>query len=663
MDEADKEIQMILERQNQKNQVPSSGDPEIDAILQAQEKSRSLQPQTKTMEVLNEPSEIGALDRIAVKNFGGSIEDQIDFLKKRNQNLQIKQWQGEIVAKRPEEKAWKKLDPTGVTGLKELALDTLDIGTDIGTGALTSIAGAAGAVPGALFGMGAGGIATGAAASGAASAGLETVRQAIGKALGTRKEFSGKEIGLSGLLGGATTGLLGAGASKQLIEKAASKPEVVKNVLGKIMETVPKDLAESTKVQLTKEFIEKGQEGILKGAFKNFASKWSGIPKEELVRATDQVPKNLLDDFAKTGMVKPNQNYTNLQLADVIERDGIEKISEKTQDEVFKNLKRARAETSNEMKTAFENSDQNAVLQYFGQPLIDLRNKLVDMGQKTGTDVYEADIQRINQFLQYLGPEDQATVVKPNDIFDIKNRISDLIDWSKSPAAALKQGPVSSVEENALKEVERGMATYLDDVLEKEGYEGLRQKYAKHMEYSEYLYPLFKDKDTAFKTINNPETFRRPNLKNVIKNFDKEYNANLGNLTDIASTWRYFGRPAREPVGGGGGVKVLRGGGVGGSVGYIGGLLTGIPGAASTGFAVGSGLGALASTPAAMKGVLQAETAASGALGGIANQLRAKQIQDFVQRASQSLPAPEYTQSAINKQAGIQSAWKLMGGK
>ena len=183
------------------------------------------------------------------------------------------------------------------------------------------------------------------------------------------------------------------------------------------------------------------------------------------------------------------------------------------------------------------------------------------------------------------------------------------------------------------------------------------------MEYSEYLYPLFKDKDTAFKTINNPETFRRPNLKNVIKNFDKEYNANLGNLTDIASTWRYFGRPAREPVGGGGGVKVLRGGGVGGSVGYIGGLLTGIPGAASTGFAVGSGLGALASTPAAMKGVLQAETAASGALGGIANQLRAKQIQDFVQRASQSLPAPEYTQSAINKQAGIQSAWKLMGGK
>ena len=47
MDEADKEIQMILERQNQKNQVPSSGDPEIDAILQAQEKSRSLQPQTK----------------------------------------------------------------------------------------------------------------------------------------------------------------------------------------------------------------------------------------------------------------------------------------------------------------------------------------------------------------------------------------------------------------------------------------------------------------------------------------------------------------------------------------------------------------------------------------------------------------------------------------
>lgn len=620
-------------------------------------------PKEEQFNVLNEESDIGALDRAAVKNFGGEIDDQIDFLKKRNPKLDIRQWEGEIVAKKPEEKDWKKLDPSGVTSAKEAFMDVVDVGTDIGSGALSSIAGAAGAVPGALFGAGAGGIATGAASAGAASAGLETVRQAIGKALGTRKEFSGGDIAISGALGGATTGLLGAGASKELIAKAASKPKVVEKMLGKVMETVPADLAQSTKVQITKEMIEKGQEGILKGAFKNFASKWSGIPKDELVRATSEVPQTLIDDFAKSKMIKPDKKYTNLEMADVIERDGVERLSEKAQKEVFDNLKAARLETSNQMKDTFKNADENVALQYFGQPLIDLKNKLIDAAQKNQTDVYEPDIERISGFLKYLGPEDKLTVVKPSDIFDIKNRIGDLVDYSKSPAAALKQGPISSTEEAALKAVERQMASYLDDVLKKSGNEGLRQQYGKHMEYAEYLYPLFKDKDTAFKTINNPETLRRPNLKNVIKNFDKQYESNLGSLTDIASTWRYFGRPAAEPVGGGGSVKVLRGGGVGGSLGYIGGLLTGIPGAASTGFALGGGLGALASTPAAMKGVLQAETAAGRALGGAANQFRAQQLQDYVQSLGQKLPMPEYTQSALNRQAAAQSAWNLMGGQ
>lgn len=637
--------------------------PSIEEMRAALSGSTSQKPQESIPEISNEESEIGSLDRIAVKNFGGTADDQVDFLKKRNPNLEIKQWQGEIIAKKPEEKVWKKLDPSGVTSAKEAFLDVLDVGTDIGSGALSSIAGAAGAVPGALFGAGAGGIATGAATAGAASAGLETIRQAIGKALGTRKEFEGKDIALSGVLGGATTGLLGGGASKALIAKAASKPKVIEKTLSKIMETIPADLAQSTKVQLTKELLDEGQQGLLKGAFKNFASKWSGIPKDELVRATNVVPKNLIDDFADLQMVKPNKSYTNLELADVIERDGIEKLSEKAQQEVFDSLKTARAETSSKLREAFKSSEDSVPLQSFGQSLIDLRNNLIDMGKKSGTDVYEPDIQRITGYLKYLGPEDQITPVKPSDVFDIKNRISDLIDWSKSPAASMKQGPVSTVEENALKSVSESMSNYLDSVLENSGNKGLRQQYGKHMEYAEYLYPLFKDKDTAFKTINNPETLRRPNLKNVIKNFDDQYKSNLGSLTDIASTWRYFGRPAKEPIGGGGSVKVLRGGGVGASAGYLAGIMSGIPGGGAAGAAIGGGLGALSSSPAAMKGLLQAETAAGRALSGAANQFRAQQLQDLIQRAGEKLPAAPYTQSAINKQAAAQSAWQLMGGQ
>jgi hypothetical protein len=159
-----------------------------DEELMSQYKNLS-QPKTDIPEVLNEGSDIGALDRAAVKNFGGSIEDQVDFLKKRNPNLEVRQWEGEIIAKKPEEKSYKKLDPGGMANLdpREMFKDALDLGTDLGSGALSSIAGAAGAVPGALGGFGVGGIATGAAAAGAASAGLETVKQSIGKALGSLK--------------------------------------------------------------------------------------------------------------------------------------------------------------------------------------------------------------------------------------------------------------------------------------------------------------------------------------------------------------------------------------------------------------------------------------------------------------------------------------------
>jgi predicted RNA binding protein with dsRBD fold (UPF0201 family) len=64
-----------------------------------------------------------------------------------------------------------------------------------------------------------------------------------------------------------------------------------------------------------------------------------------------------------------------------------------------------------------------------------------------------------------------------------------------------------------------------------------------------------------------------------------------------------------------------------------------------------------------MKGVLQAETAASRALGGVANQFRAQQLQDASQGLLERLPASEYTQSALNKQAAAQSVWNLMKGK
>ena len=664
MAQFDDEIEMMFKKQNQQGSTGVSGDAELDAMLSAQESIGKPKKDTGAIQVSNEESEIGALDRLAVKNFGGTTTEQVDFLKKRNPGLEIKEYQGEIIAKKPQDPVWKKLDPSGVTSAKEAFLDLGDIGYDVLSGAGSAVAGAAGAVPGALFGFGAGGLATGAAASGAASAGLETVKQAIGKALGTRKQFEGKDIAISGALGGITTGLLGAGASKKLIEQAASKPKVVENTLKKIMETVPADLADETKKQMTKELIEEGQKGVLGGFAKNVLSKWSGIPKEELVKATNLVPAKTIQNLADSGLnLNTAKKYTNLELADVLEREGMQELGDVAIQNVIPVINRAKQETSTALKNAFSASDQVETLQKFSEPLRALRDKIQTRAAETGTDVYESQIKELDKYLGYFGQEGQATPVKPDFIFDLKNQIADLVDYSKSPAAALKEGPVTKQLQGALKDTERQMATYLDDVL-KDSDKGLRQQYKEHLDYSRYLFPKFKDEDTAIKTVSNLDSLRSPTLRRVIDKFENKYKeADIIPLSDLSSTWRYFGRPAKEPIGGGGSVKVLRGGGVGASLGYLGGLLSGIPGGGAAGAAIGGGLGSLASSPAAIKGVLQAETAAARGLGAVGNQLRAGQISDFISQQTQRLPASQYTQSALNKQAAGQSIWNLMRGE
>jgi len=664
MAQVDDEIQMMLDMQNKRAPQQATGDSEIDAILSAQS-ALSKPKKAEDIQVSNEESDIGAVDRLAVKNFGGTTSEQLDFLKKRNPNLEIKEYQGEIIAKKPQDPVWKKLDPSGVTSPKEALLDLGDVGYDILSGTGSAIAGAAGAVPGALFGLGAGGIATGAAASGAASAGLEAIKQAIGKGLKMRKEFQGQDIAMSGVLGAATTGLLGAGASKKLIEQAASKPKVVESTLKKIMETVPADLAEETKKQLTKEVIEEGQKGVLSGFAKNVLSKWSGIPKEELVKATNIVPEKTIQNLSKSGLnLNTAKKYTNLELADVLEREGMQELGDVAIQNVIPVINRAKQETSNALKTAFSTSDEVVNLQDFSAPIRELKDAIEKRALETGTDVYDSQIKELEKYLGYFGQEGQITPVKPDFIFDLKNQIADLIDYSKSPAAALKEGPVTKQLQGVLKKTERDMAGYLDDVLKNQGNEGLRQQYKEHLDYSRYLFPKFKDEDTAIKTVSNLDTLRSPTLRRVIEKFEDKYKeADIIPLSDLSSTWKYFGRPAKEPIGGGGSVKVLRGGGVGASLGYLGGLLSGIPGAGAAGAAIGGGLGALSSSPAAMKGVLQAETAAARGLGAVGGQLRANQISDYISQQAQRLPKPEYTQSALSKQAAAQSVWNLMRGE
>lgn len=656
-DMTDAELDQFLLAGNAQQKKPEDmSEAELDSYLLSGSSTKA----PEKIEVSNEESDIGSLDRVLVKNFGGNIEDQVDYLKKNNPKLEVKNWQGEIIAKKPEETVWKKLDPSGVTSAKEALLDLADVGYDIASGAGSSIAGAAGAVPGALFGFGAGGLATGAAAAGAASGGLELIRQAIGKGLKTRKDISGKEIGVSTLLGGATTGILGAGASKALIAKAASKPEVVTKTLSKIMETVPKDLAEQTKVQLTKDLIEEGQKGILSGAFKNITSKWSGIPKSVLETATKEVPQQTIESLAEAGInLNKAKKYTNLEFADVLEKEGMSDLGKFSAESIMNAIQKAKEETGSKIQNALESTGKTENLGELVKPLQDLSDFFTKEYEKTGSKLNLERAEQVKKYIDQIGTEDRQ--VSLGSLFNIKNELADIIDYSKSPLAVMKEGAPSGRIRNALIDVEREMNNRIKNALPQ--FAEAQKEYAQHMDVMRYLAPKFKDADTAIKTLDNVEGLRNPTLKRVLQDFSKKYDVDIMSLADAAETWKYFGRPAREPIVGGGSAKVLRGGGIGASLGYLSGLATGIPGGGAAGAAIGGGLGTLSSSPAAIKQLLKAETAVGRGASGIANQLRSKEIEDIIRRVNEGLPAKEYTQSGLNKQAVGQSVWRMMGGQ
>jgi hypothetical protein len=168
-------------------------------------------------DVVDERSElITPISRRMVKNFGFEDDRSLEYLKKENPNVQFSVKGGEILAKAPQDKQWKKLDPSSME--KE---DITDILYDVGSGVVEGSAGLLGAAAGPLGVMG---------ASAAAAGGMEALRQGLGNMAGVSEGMDLGQIGTNAALSGVTGGLLGAGKVKGLLPKIA-KP-VIKPFIG-----------------------------------------------------------------------------------------------------------------------------------------------------------------------------------------------------------------------------------------------------------------------------------------------------------------------------------------------------------------------------------------------------------------------------------------------
>lgn len=169
--------------------------------------------------------------RAIYKNFGADPEASFQFLQKKQPNLQWKKDKsGEVLAKRPDEDAWRRLDPKGFD-LQDITDIGYDVPAAVAQGAATAAAGLAGAPAG-----GVGAIPAAMAGSAASGAGLEAIRQAFGAGLGIEGNVSGQDIGIAAGAGAVSPLLFGTGAGAKEALKASMK-EGAKQSAKEILQT------------------------------------------------------------------------------------------------------------------------------------------------------------------------------------------------------------------------------------------------------------------------------------------------------------------------------------------------------------------------------------------------------------------------------------------
>lgn len=161
--------------------------------------------------------------RATLKNFANSPESGMAYLKQELPDHDVDFYNGQYRVKRKDDKDWRVVDPDTGFFSKDILNDALDVAYDVGAGTAEGVATGLGAAKGALLSvplLGTGAIPGAMLAGGATSAGLEAIRQKLGQALGIPQEVDTTDVVTSGVIGGVTPGLTGAGPAKGLVRGA-----------------------------------------------------------------------------------------------------------------------------------------------------------------------------------------------------------------------------------------------------------------------------------------------------------------------------------------------------------------------------------------------------------------------------------------------------------
>lgn len=534
-------------------------------------------------------------DRAVYKNFAVDPEAGFNYLQKQYPQLNFKKDnKGEILAKRPEELTWKKLDPEGFD-----FQDITDVAWDIPAGFVESAATALGGLAGGAAGLPLGGIgavpgalAGGATAGAATGAGLETARQGIGKMLGVAEEFDPTQIGTSAAFGAVSPLLFGTGG----VAKAGLK-------------TAGKELTEEMAKQ-----VQKSQRGIIGAGF-DFAKQkvapflgetLSGVDRDVLRWASE--PQNL----AK--IKEAEQGLESVTIFDDLAEqfiDAAETNRKTVGEKLGQELSKAKDVKVNTSKALDE--------------MQGLVKKYEERAANLGTPAAQADFEFVKQTLdEYISPNVLKGELDAGTAFNLVDSLNDITNIRKSSGAGvdLRATKLSTVEKD-LERTARKAANDLNNRVVKaaEGAGGkigqYKQEYARTIDDAKLVNKMFKDPEAAERSLKGLVTSGGVSKRKSVAALSKRLGIPIDDAAKEAVAISTLAKGSPLAISSKGAVstaKSLTAAGLGSTAGYLlGNEYGGGYGGGLAGGFIGGGLGAIMGGPTAMKQYMRMNAAANRA--------------------------------------------------
>jgi hypothetical protein len=318
---------------------------------------------------------------------------------------------------------------------------------------------------------------------------------------------------------------------------------------------------------------------VIKGATKTVASGLSGLPKkvvETYLSKADDVNKLI----TSTPDELPNKVF--------------EKVKTKINDAVSVKGK----QISEVIKKAGSNVDVSVVRKSFDDLLDKLEEyyyknpnevtmKQYETAQKIRDNYFAKGVNTLDADAAFKMQQDMKDLMRLSSKTEIGSSIKDLPVGAKNITDAANKSYHALNEE--FKKITGGMSKKLKD------------EYSRYMELQDMADGLFGSPDKTFKTLKTANNKAKKNVKVKIKEIDKEFGTNISPDVDLMEAYTYLEDPSITPISSGGTTstsRTLTGAGIGGVIGGGTGSFFGMPGVGAT---VGSTIGTMASSPAAVK--------------------------------------------------------------